>query len=72
VILSRPVNHRQELDSVSYVGSTIGNIRIESRLGQGGMGEVYLGYDARQGVEMLGRMGFRSEELGRLCREKGL
>ncbi|HSS79164.1 MAG TPA: protein kinase [Thermoanaerobaculia bacterium] len=32
---------------MSYVGSTIGNIRIESRLGQGGMGEVYLGYDTR-------------------------
>ncbi len=32
---------------MSYVGSAIGNIRIESRLGRGGMGEVYLGYDAR-------------------------
>lgn len=32
---------------MSYVGSSIGNIRIESRLGQGGMGEVYLGYDPR-------------------------
>jgi serine/threonine protein kinase len=47
VIRSGPANHRQELDSVSYVGSSIGNIRIESRLGQGGMGEVYLGYDSR-------------------------
>ena len=34
---------------VSYVGSGIGSIRIESRLGQGGMGEVYLGYDPRLG-----------------------
>jgi len=32
---------------MSYVGSSIGNIRIESRLGMGGMGEVYLGYDPR-------------------------
>jgi serine/threonine protein kinase len=32
---------------VSFVGSTIGNIHIESRLGTGGMGEVYLGYDPR-------------------------
>jgi len=32
---------------VSYVGSTIGSYRIESRLGKGGMGEVYLGYDPR-------------------------
>jgi serine/threonine protein kinase len=47
VIISGPVNHRQDLDSVSYVGSSIGNIRIESRLGQVGMGEVYLGYDSR-------------------------
>jgi hypothetical protein len=47
VIRSGPVNRSQEWDSVSYVGSSIGNIRIESRLGQGGMGEVYLGYDSR-------------------------
>ncbi|MBW8877316.1 MAG: protein kinase [Acidobacteria bacterium] len=32
---------------MSYVGSSIGSIRIESRLGVGGMGEVYLGYDPR-------------------------
>jgi tetratricopeptide (TPR) repeat protein/tRNA A-37 threonylcarbamoyl transferase component Bud32 len=32
---------------VSYVGASIGQIRIESRLGAGGMGEVYLGYDRR-------------------------
>jgi tetratricopeptide (TPR) repeat protein len=32
---------------VSFVGSTIGHIRIESRLGRGGMGEVYLGFDPR-------------------------
>jgi serine/threonine-protein kinase len=32
---------------VSFVGSTIGHIRIESRLGSGGMGEVYLGFDPR-------------------------
>lgn len=32
---------------MSYVGSTIGHIRIESRLGTGGMGEVYLGFDPR-------------------------
>ncbi|HEX4962630.1 MAG TPA: serine/threonine-protein kinase [Thermoanaerobaculia bacterium] len=32
---------------MSYVGSSIGNIRIESRLGMGGMGEVYLGFDPR-------------------------
>jgi serine/threonine protein kinase len=32
---------------VSFVGSTIGHIRIESRLGTGGMGEVYLGFDPR-------------------------
>jgi len=32
---------------VSYVGSSIGSIRIESRLGLGGMGEVYLGFDPR-------------------------
>lgn len=47
MIRSAPVNRHQEWDSVSYVGSSIGNIRIESRLGQGGMGEVYLGYDSR-------------------------
>ncbi|MFY9820432.1 MAG: serine/threonine-protein kinase [Thermoanaerobaculia bacterium] len=47
VIRSGPVSHRLESDSVSYVGSSIGQIRIESRLGQGGMGEVYLGYDPR-------------------------
>jgi tetratricopeptide (TPR) repeat protein len=34
-------------DSVSYVGASIGSIRIESRLGIGGMGEVYLGFDPR-------------------------
>jgi len=33
--------------SVSYVGASIGSIRIESRLGIGGMGEVYLGFDPR-------------------------
>jgi serine/threonine protein kinase/tetratricopeptide (TPR) repeat protein len=32
---------------LSYVGSSIGSIRIESRLAKGGMGEVYLGYDPR-------------------------
>jgi tetratricopeptide (TPR) repeat protein len=32
---------------VSYVGASIGSIRIESRLGIGGMGEVYLGFDPR-------------------------
>lgn len=32
---------------MSYIGTTIGNIRIESRLGQGGMGEVFLGFDPR-------------------------
>jgi len=32
---------------VSYIGSTIGSFRIESWLGKGGMGEVYLGYDPR-------------------------
>jgi tetratricopeptide (TPR) repeat protein len=32
---------------MDYVGASIGAIRIESRLGQGGMGEVYLGYDPR-------------------------
>jgi eukaryotic-like serine/threonine-protein kinase len=32
---------------VTYVGSTLGSIRIESQLGQGGMGDVYLGYDPR-------------------------
>ncbi len=32
---------------MDYVGESIGAIRIESRLGQGGMGEVYLGYDPR-------------------------
>ena len=31
----------------SFVGSRIGNIRLESALGAGGMGEVYLGYDTR-------------------------
>jgi serine/threonine-protein kinase len=29
------------------IGSSIGSIRIESQLGVGGMGEVYLGYDPR-------------------------
>jgi serine/threonine-protein kinase len=32
---------------VSFIGSTLGNIRIDSRLGSGGMGEVYLGFDRR-------------------------
>src|SRR4051794_28586186 len=32
---------------MSYVGSSIGSIRIESRPRKGGMGEVYLGYDPR-------------------------
>lgn len=32
---------------MTYVGASIGQIRIESRLGLGGMGEVYLGYDRR-------------------------
>lgn len=32
---------------MSFVGSTIGHIRIDSRLGTGGMGEVYLGFDPR-------------------------
>jgi tetratricopeptide (TPR) repeat protein len=32
---------------LSYIGTTIGNIRIEGRLGQGGMGEVFLGFDPR-------------------------
>jgi tetratricopeptide (TPR) repeat protein/tRNA A-37 threonylcarbamoyl transferase component Bud32 len=32
---------------MSFVGTTIGNIRIEKRLGTGGMGEVYLGFDQK-------------------------
>ena len=32
---------------MSYIGTTIGHIRIEARLGQGGMGEVFLGFDPR-------------------------
>ncbi len=32
---------------MSYVGSNVGPIRLKSRLGSGGMGEVYLGYDPR-------------------------
>ncbi len=32
---------------MSHVGTTIGSIRIEARLGIGGMGEVYLGFDPR-------------------------
>jgi eukaryotic-like serine/threonine-protein kinase len=32
---------------MSFVGSTIGNIRIEKHLGTGGMGEVYLGFDQK-------------------------
>ncbi|HEX7180479.1 MAG TPA: protein kinase [Thermoanaerobaculia bacterium] len=32
---------------MSYVGSTVGSIRIDSQLGAGGMGEVYLGFDTR-------------------------
>jgi serine/threonine-protein kinase len=37
----------QQEARLSYVGSSIGSIRIESRLAKGGMGEVYLGYDPR-------------------------
>lgn len=33
--------------ALTYIGSTIGNIRIEAQLGTGGMGEVYLGFDPR-------------------------
>lgn len=55
---------------MSYVGASIGSIRIESRLGLGGMGEVYLGAEARPGVERLAKMGVRSADLGDLCREK--
>lgn len=32
---------------MSYIGSTVGAIRIDSQLGAGGMGEVYLGFDTR-------------------------
>ncbi|MEO8503812.1 MAG: serine/threonine-protein kinase [Acidobacteriota bacterium] len=32
---------------MSLVGSTVGSIRIDSRLGEGGMGEVYLGFDTK-------------------------
>jgi serine/threonine-protein kinase len=42
-----PLTLREVGIQVSYIGSTIGNFRIESRLGRGGMGEVYLGYDPR-------------------------
>ena len=35
------------MNNPSLVGTHVGNVRLESRLGSGGMGEVYLGYDAR-------------------------
>ncbi len=46
-VLDFALHHHEGLLPVSYVGSTIGNYRIESWLGQGGMGEVYRGYDPR-------------------------
>jgi serine/threonine protein kinase len=36
-------------DSETYVGQTVGSFRILSRLGRGGMGEVYLAQDAKLG-----------------------
>ena len=46
VVSCGPKENQQEA-RLSYVGSSIGSIRIESRLAKGGMGEVYLGYDPR-------------------------